>query len=134
MSREKDGEKYKSVVDMCHDLCSQVQLSQDSVIYIKEPPSQSWNLTTLFGILLGYPVVYWFEEDDAPHCLNGVDLRVCTVKHTAHPQFVLLQFSFPSALANCLLERVRNYCERLYSRDRKFDVSFSDANYPSLAL
>ena len=30
----------------------------------------SWNLSTLFGVLLGYPVVYWFTQSQVTHLIE----------------------------------------------------------------
>ena len=54
-----------------------------------------WNGTTLVGILLGYPVVYWYEET-ALTCLNNVNL--CVTEVLDDDNFVVLKFSYPQSL------------------------------------
>jgi len=42
-------------------------------------PADTWNLSTMFGILLGYPVVYWFSNLKDENCLSNEDLYVHSV-------------------------------------------------------
>ena len=57
----------------------------------------------MFGLLLGYPVVYWYKDsidDDDGNCLDNVDLIVHTFEDG-------LSFSYPS----CVGERIKNRIE-----------------------
>lgn len=66
--------------------------------------SETWNLCTLFGILLGYPVTYWFDQNKSfENCLTMTPLvvtkafatwQVGTVSH----QCCLYSFSTPETL------------------------------------
>lgn len=79
--------------------------THDSVLkVIDEEMCDRWNLCTLFGILLGYPVVYWFDQEQSyENCLSMVPLvvnkilvswTVCDEKHSS----CLYSFSVPEVL------------------------------------
>ncbi|XP_077988901.1 UPF0739 protein C1orf74 homolog [Glandiceps talaboti] len=59
----------------------QIALSKEgahqNVAYTLQP-TEGWNIPSIFGILLGYPVVYWYGvDDDTPsNCLSMVPLSV----------------------------------------------------------
>ena len=43
-----------------------------------------WNITTLFGLLLDYPVVYWYEDiEDGKTCLACKDLIRYTINYNS---------------------------------------------------
>jgi len=56
--------------------------------YLLEIESEvDWNLCTIFGILLGYPTVYWFNTNQDCKSLNNQDILLVTLKFqhtTAH--------------------------------------------------
>ena len=69
------------------------------------------NGTTIFGLLLGYPVVYWFSEDGGGGtCLDGRDLVVCRVKCDSEMDDVGgISFSYPECLSGVLEAGVRQW-------------------------
>ena len=123
-------EERPTVNAMCLKLHGMLDASKDTVIHV-DVHKEAWNLTTLFGAVLDYPVVYWFEGER--HCLDGADLTVCTVRHKRHHKFVLEQFTYPQSLSDQLEEAVKEKCFAKYP-ETEFEVSFSVANHPSLAL
>ncbi|XP_029947193.1 UPF0739 protein C1orf74 homolog [Salarias fasciatus] len=65
---------------------------------------EDWNLCSVFGLLLGYPVVYWFDQTTGfENCLSMTPLMVITASATwqadatAH-RCGLYSFSLPAAL------------------------------------
>ena len=36
--------------------------------------NDNWNITTMFGILIDYPIVYWYEDENAETCLTANEL------------------------------------------------------------
>ena len=81
----------------------QVQVSDDARFYI-EPPA-TMNRTTLYGVLLGYPVIYWYDDNiaGAASCLSMVPLLVFTVTVSMDLNGVasecdIYSFSIPEAL------------------------------------
>ena len=73
------------------------------------------NGTTAFGLLLGYPVVYWFSEegdDSGGTCLDGRDLVVCKVKcDSAVDSVGGISFSYPECLSGVLKPAVRRWAD-----------------------
>ncbi|KFM78890.1 hypothetical protein X975_01743, partial [Stegodyphus mimosarum] len=46
------------------------------------------NVTTLFGTLLGYPVIYWYSPSDSDFtCLSMLPLKVYRIMSTITPKF-----------------------------------------------
>ncbi|XP_069489388.1 UPF0739 protein C1orf74 homolog [Ambystoma mexicanum] len=94
-----------------------------------------WNLCTIFGLLLGYPVPYWFDTDKGfENCLALTPLRIFTVqvlcpKISDTMQFKLYSFSVPDSLHLSLKEHMDVWNEKLknaFSRQRCFtDLSLN---------
>lgn len=97
--------------------------------------SGEWNLCTAFGVLLGYPVVYWFEGSaDAGNCLAMEELTVVRVRSAttagrrdaartwgttssaAGVEDDVYSFSFPVALNADLRPHVDAWWQRLRAR------------------
>lgn len=71
------GTKYKSIQCMIQNVTDQLNKFLSTKSEVKETIElkSTWNITTLFGILLDYPVVYWYEDiDDVKTCLSCKDL------------------------------------------------------------
>lgn len=90
--------------------------------------SEEWNLCTLFGLLLGYPVVYWFDQSKSfENCLSMTPLVVTTasatwqVETTAHT-CLLYSFSVPAALLEENQSNLENWKLRLQERFQKQNV------------
>ncbi|XP_075558524.1 UPF0739 protein C1orf74 homolog [Dermacentor variabilis] len=85
-----------------------------------EPADGEWNLCTAFGVLLGYPVVYWFEGGaDAGNCLAMEELNVVRVRSAptaAGMEDDVYSFSFPVALDADLRPHVDAWWQRLRAR------------------
>lgn len=66
--------------------------------------SEDWNLCTAFGLLLGYPVTYWFDQTSSfDNCLAMTPLVVTTAsalwqRETSGYRCCLYSFSVPAAL------------------------------------
>ncbi|KAL2090977.1 hypothetical protein ACEWY4_013240 [Coilia grayii] len=77
---------------------------RNSIMEISEDLLQKWNLCTVFGVLLGYPATYWFDEDKGfDNCLSFVPLSVTKVSLTwqtdyGQHRFNLFSFSIPEIL------------------------------------
>lgn len=81
--------------------------------------SEEWNLCTVFGLLLGYPATYWFDQTVShENCLAMTPLLVTTalagwqVGTTSH-RFCLYSFSVPAALAQELQTNMGHWMMRL---------------------
>ncbi|XP_053354921.1 UPF0739 protein C1orf74 homolog [Clarias gariepinus] len=90
--------------------------------------SERWNLCTLFGILLGYPASYWFDQEQSfENCLSMTPLVVTKVwvcwsvrdiKHSS----CLYSFSVPEVLWAEVDTCIKNWVECLKSRFHKQTV------------
>jgi len=59
---------------MTAEVMKQIIDSAEEVIDLRY--KESWNISTLFGILLGYPVVYYYDINNENNCLSNQDLLV----------------------------------------------------------
>lgn len=106
--------------------------------------SSDWNLCTVFGILLGYPVPYTFhlnQGDD--NCLALTPLRVFTARISwllGHPPVLLYSFSVPESLFPALRDILNTWEKDLRTRCRTqndfTDLSISSeiVTLPAVAL
>lgn len=78
------------------------QLRDDRPLYAGK--TEHWNLCTAFGLLLGYPVTYWFDQTSSfENCLAMTPLVVTTAsalwqQETSGYRCRLYSFSLPAAL------------------------------------
>ena len=62
---------YNEVQDMIAAVLEQVNCeNQDSAGHASLKADPNWNLTTLYGLLLGFPVVYWFNQTEVTIILD----------------------------------------------------------------
>ncbi|XP_068568230.1 UPF0739 protein C1orf74 homolog [Cebidichthys violaceus] len=108
--------------------------------------SAEWNLCTVFGLLLGFPVTYWFDQTESfENCLSMTPLIVTTASATwqadsASHTFCLYSFSFPAALLEALQSNLERWRLRLQERFKQQtvlkDLTFcqSTVTLPSVCL
>lgn len=81
--------------------------------------SNEWNLCTVFGLLLGYPATYWFDQTVShENCLAMTPLLVTTASAgwqagAASHRFCLYSFSVPAALVQELQTNLGHWATRL---------------------
>ncbi|XP_070758834.1 UPF0739 protein C1orf74 homolog [Enoplosus armatus] len=90
--------------------------------------SEEWNLCTVFGLLLGYPVTYWFNQTESfENCLSMTPLMVTTASATwqadtsAH-RCCLYSFSVPSVLLEETQSNLENWRLCLQGRFQQQNV------------
>lgn len=109
-----------------------IKSSGDRLYCIELPPSV--NRTTLYGVLLGYPVIYWYGDtedgSDVGGCLSMIPLVVTTASVTfdlkdrsdvSLKNCDIYSFSIPESLFNLCREPVdiwRNQITYLFERRR----------------
>ena len=74
------------------------------------------NGTTVFGLFLGYPVVYWYsngsEEDGSDGtCLDGREVVVCKIHCNVMDDVGGLAFSYPKCLSAVLEPKIREWSD-----------------------
>ena len=83
--------------------------NRDTTKYLLVEPN--WNLTTIFGFLLDYPTVYWFEDTkNGETCLSCKDLINYQVKPIETSDALLVSqrvysFTVPLCVINDSLQR-----------------------------
>ncbi|NWX87820.1 CA074 protein, partial [Nothoprocta pentlandii] len=81
--------------------------------------SADWNLCTIFGVILGYPLAYTFAvEDSFENCLALTPLRVFSVQASCHRirddlTVQIYSFSIPENLYPEMKEVVDAWCDNL---------------------
>ncbi|XP_047610228.1 UPF0739 protein C1orf74 homolog [Phacochoerus africanus] len=106
--------------------------------------SSDWNLCTVFGILLGYPVPYTFHmSQGGDNCLALTPLRVFTARISwrhSQPPVLLYSFSVPESLFPALRDILNTWEKDLRTRCRTqndfADLSISSkvVTLPAVAL
>lgn len=96
-------------------------------LYVGEQ-CEDWNLCMIFGLLLGYPVTYWFDQNKSyENCLSMTTLLVTKAAATwetdaASHTFCLYSFSVPVDLFHKTQSLVKNWNNRLQERFEKQHV------------
>lgn len=136
----------KRTEDMIKSLSGVFMNEIYSVILMGEELYSDWNLCTLFGILLGYPASYWFDQTNGfGNCLCMTPLVVCTVWitwqiHDINHRCCLYSFSVPEELWSDVQSHMQQWMDHLRERFNKqtvlTDLCFSrDAvTLPSVTL
>lgn len=95
--------------------------------YVAEK-AEEWNLCTVFGLVLGYPATYWFDQTVShDNCLAMTPLLVTAASAgwqagaTSH-RFCLYSFSVPAALVQELQTNLELWTVRLRDRFDKQHV------------
>lgn len=114
-------------------------------LYVGER-AEGWNLCTTFGLLLGYPVSYWFDQTKSfENCLSMTPLSITTASASwqedgTGQKHRLYSFSVPAALLQETRPHLENWRLRLQERFRLQnilgDLTFSQStvSLPSVCL
>jgi len=87
------------------------------------------NRSTVFGLLLGYPVVYWYSNiTSADNCLSHVPLRVFRISAVdsvvdSHPT-VIYSFTVPQQLYSHCQLLIDNWQKRLFTFASRLSVDW----------
>ncbi|XP_015257440.1 UPF0739 protein C1orf74 homolog [Cyprinodon tularosa] len=127
-------------------LLEKFQLSEANKPFYVGEKFEDWNLCSLFGILLGYPVTYWFDQNKSfENCLSMTPLLVIKASASwqmdgvAH-RFCLYSFSVPAALqgeAQSELENWRLSLQRRFEQQhimKDLSINQSTLTLPSICL
>ena len=77
-------------------------------------PDPELNCTTMFGILLGYPVIYWYSTQSHSNCLGMVPLTLCQLSvlltHDAETRrHCAYSFTYPADLTQTVFGSVHRW-------------------------
>ncbi|XP_040889108.1 UPF0739 protein C1orf74 homolog [Toxotes jaculatrix] len=98
------GELKSMIQDLLHLLRRFEQLTEAEKPLYVGGKCEEWNLCTVFGLLLGYPVTYWFDQTKSfENCLSMTPLMVTTAAatwqaDTTDHRCCLYSFSIPAVL------------------------------------
>nr|XP_015198283.1 PREDICTED: UPF0739 protein C1orf74 homolog [Lepisosteus oculatus]XP_015198284.1 PREDICTED: UPF0739 protein C1orf74 homolog [Lepisosteus oculatus]XP_015198285.1 PREDICTED: UPF0739 protein C1orf74 homolog [Lepisosteus oculatus] len=105
-----------------------------------------WNFCTLFGVLLGFPATYWFDQERSfENCLSMTPLRVTTVCARCRAiakdfRVQLCSFSIPEILTSATRAEMDNWTGKMldrFSRQAAFTdlhISSKTVSLPSVTL
>ncbi|XP_077429359.1 UPF0739 protein C1orf74 homolog [Vanacampus margaritifer] len=99
----------------------------DKGVYVAEG-SDEWNLSAVFGLLLGYPAIYWFDQTESfENCLAMTPLTVTTASATwpagdIDHKCCLYSFSIPAVLQNDTLPNLEEWKLGLQERFRQQNI------------
>ncbi|CAH1265012.1 C1orf74 [Branchiostoma lanceolatum] len=79
--RPATGFCTQTVRDCARDVVQYIAatMRDTSILQGNITPGESWNISTLFGLLVGYPVLYWYDPTQDSTCLSMVPLLVYNV-------------------------------------------------------
>ncbi|XP_059184505.1 UPF0739 protein C1orf74 homolog [Centropristis striata] len=131
------GDNKLAVIDVCHSLEKPAvtdplrlkSMTRDLLLLLREAEqlqpaekahyvgekAEEWNLCTVFGLLLGFPVTYWFDQTESfENCLSMTPLMVTTASATwqadpAGHRCCLYSFSVPAVLVKSLQSNLENW-------------------------
>ncbi|XP_022100252.1 UPF0739 protein C1orf74 homolog [Acanthaster planci] len=157
-----DDEGVERIKDHVRDVMMQLQdLSRTPVTVLELNPKPGWNFSTLFGVLLGYPVVYWFHDvQRCSNCLSMVPLSVYRVsanhddlQHSANPPYPIdttshtpqlsevvnehpiYSFSVPEALLPHFQDHIDDWFKRVQAKAHKeLRLTCKSVTLPSITL
>ncbi|XP_047437786.1 UPF0739 protein C1orf74 homolog [Mugil cephalus] len=116
------GELQRMTQDLLLLLGPTQRLQEDGKLLNAGEKCEEWNLCTVFGLLLGYPVTYWFDQTKSfENCLSMTPLSVTTASATWHVNTAahkcrLYSFSVPAALHEKTQSNLENWRHRLQER------------------
>ncbi|KAG2468355.1 UPF0739 protein C1orf74 homolog [Polypterus senegalus] len=88
-----------------------------SIVNLRDTLGLDWNLCSVFGFLLGYPTVYWFNQEKSfENNLTMAPLRVISLSVSCpfiagNVDIPIYSFSFPDALWPAMKEKVEAWVQ-----------------------
>lgn len=140
------GDLKRMMEDLLLLLRESERLEEAEKPFVVREKWEEWNLCTVFGLLLGYPATYWFDQTHSfENCLSMVPLMVTTVAATWQTGSVghtcaLYSFSIPNSLLTETQSHLDEWRLQLEERFRHqtilkgISVSQSIVTLPSVCL
>lgn len=101
--------------------------------FIKLMISHAYCIPTIFGHLIGYPVLYWQNPNDDRNCLSCVDLNVFQVFSN---NILLISFSVPNNLyinSTVIQKQIKDYLDHFQFKST-FEIKTFVKNLPDVIL
>jgi len=122
--------KCENIIRSLKDVVQKMSAASDDVIVIEIDP-KGCNVSTLFGFLLGYPVLYWYETKDgeSENCLTMEPLTNYKIEGLLHgdskSRHLVYSFSVPQCLKGETCSTVKGWFSKLYKKP-EWETIFSD--------
>lgn len=117
----------QNIIKDFRNLLSLIQYSDKDVIGIKI--DDYINVTTMFGLLLGYPVVYYYDTGMEGNCLSNRDL---TVYKVGSQNIWPISFSVPTNLLT--QTSIPDWLDKLRTLFSDLDIKSESVNLPFVAM
>ncbi|XP_063300408.1 UPF0739 protein C1orf74 homolog [Pelobates fuscus] len=94
------------------------QNEQPATVSLSDIESPQWNLCTIFGFILHFPAVYWFDTSSGfENCLSMMPLRHFTVQASCSTigltKAQIYSFSIPDSVYDCLQKHLQEWIDTL---------------------
>jgi len=101
----------KPVCEMIENVLQQLEEDFKDQDFFSLEIDPSWNITTLYGVLLGFPVVYWFNNlQSSDNCLSCQDLVVhCLEMEIGRHRATPISFSVPRCVMGVAEQTVQEW-------------------------
>ncbi|XP_006816389.1 UPF0739 protein C1orf74 homolog [Saccoglossus kowalevskii] len=114
---------HRQVLDHTLQLQRAFSLESASPAPLELKPGDRWNISTVFGILLGYPVIYWYNTEevrDVSNCLSMVLLTTYRAYVNCNPTTntdtvgqLIYSFSVPAKLIPRFQREIDDWLKRI---------------------
>lgn len=124
----------KTIIEACRCIRNSLTYSKpiDEVTLVTVNIEQV-NLCTIFGILLGYPVTYYFDDiEKGSNCLSMTPLVIVKI-HDVSSQMEIFSFSYPQCLQHNLKSVVNDWISRCTTNKSIF-IKYEIVTLPFVAL
>lgn len=118
--------------EMFQDLNNQIR-SSDRKNLTQLEIKAGWCVPTVFGYLINYPALYYYQPGDDTNCLSLIDLSVHQIITS---DLTLISFSVPTELydkSKIVRERIETWLHNFQNNDEYVIKTFI-ANYPIVIL
>uniref|UniRef100_A0A8C6L4F5 Zgc:112163 n=1 Tax=Nothobranchius furzeri TaxID=105023 RepID=A0A8C6L4F5_NOTFU len=144
-----------AVIDVCHSLDQpavsnsqrgEIKSVMEDLLLLLEQQEEEWNLCAVSGVLLGFPVTYWFDQTESfENCLSMTPLMVITASASwqadgPHHRCCLYSFTLPAALQEETRPKLEDWELRLQERFKQqrilkdLRISQATVSLPSVCL
>ena len=110
--------KLSDIHNMIKNVKGQVEELQESVLVLQI--QETWNISTLFGLLLGYPIVYYYNSGCTQNCLNNTNILVFRV---GYQDVWPISFTVPAELYEQCRASIDNWKSKIEEKFLEIDIN-----------
>lgn len=122
-------ESIDNIQNMLSSISKQLQSEAHEIV-----PEEDWCLTTAFGYLINYPVLYFQTKEPDFNCLGSVDLKIFQILLDDE---LVLSFSVPLELLNkhkFIENHIESYLKTYTDINGRYQIKKFIANHAHVAL